>query len=75
MNSIDAAVRTLLIYMLLAGSVAWASPPATGEDADHRCDGESCAAVIRGAFAFFDRNLHGLDGNGRSCNDCHMVTE
>jgi cytochrome c peroxidase len=31
--------------------------------------------VIRGLFAFFDRDLHGLDGNGRSCNDCHMVTE
>lgn len=75
MNSIDAAVRTLLIYMLLAGSLAWAGPPVIGEDADHRCGGESCIAVVRGAIAFFDRNLHGLDSNGRSCNDCHMVTE
>ena len=44
-------------------------------DADQRCGGEPCAAVFRGLFAFFDRDLHGLDGNGRSCADCHMVTE
>jgi cytochrome c peroxidase len=31
--------------------------------------------VFRGFVAFFDRDLHGLDGNGRSCADCHMVTE
>ena len=28
-----------------------------------------------GLFHFFDRNLHGLGGNGRSCGDCHMVTD
>jgi len=36
------------------------------------CGGEACDAVFRGFFAFFDRSLHGLDGNGRSCADCHM---
>jgi cytochrome c peroxidase len=61
--------------MALASSPAWADIPPSHEGTDQRCGGEPCAAVIRGLFAFFDRNLHGLDGNGRSCNDCHMVTE
>src|SRR4051812_19558275 len=39
------------------------------------CGGESCEAVVRGFFAFFDRSLHGLDGNGRSCADCHMPSD
>ena len=38
------------------------------------CGGEPCDAVVRGLRAFFDRRLHGLDGNGRSCADCHMAT-
>ncbi len=67
MNLIRAAVRTLLIYMALASPLAWAGTPA--------CGGESCAAVFRGLFAFFDRELHALEGNGRSCADCHMLTE
>jgi len=75
MNPLQAAVWTLLIYVSLASPLATADTPATSEAADQRCGGEPCAAVIRGLFAFFDRDLHGLDGNGRSCNDCHMVTE
>ena len=39
------------------------------------CGGEPCDAVLRGLFAFFDRSPHGLDGNGRSCADCHMPTD
>jgi len=38
------------------------------------CSGEPCDAVLRGLLAFFDRRPHGLDGNGRSCADCHMPT-
>jgi cytochrome c553 len=45
------------------------------DDAGPRCSGEPCAAVLRGLFAFFDRNLQGLEGNGRACVDCHMATE
>ncbi|HZF25978.1 MAG TPA: hypothetical protein VEZ88_06920 [Steroidobacteraceae bacterium] len=75
MNSIHTAVRTLLIFVPLAGPLAWADTPAAVEDSDRQCGGESCAAVFRGLLAFFDRDLHGLDGNGRSCNDCHMITE
>ena len=39
------------------------------------CGGEPCAAVTRGLDAFFDRRLHDLGGNGRSCADCHMATD
>ena len=39
------------------------------------CGGEPCDAVLRGLRAFFDRRLHGLGANGRSCADCHMATD
>ena len=39
------------------------------------CGGEPCAAVVRGGLAFLDRRLRGLEGNGRSCADCHMPTD
>jgi hypothetical protein len=60
--------------MSLTGPAAAADPAATSSDGDHRCGGETCAAVFRGLFAFVDRDL-GLGGNGRACGDCHMVTE
>ena len=75
MKSRHAGVLTLIIYISLASPLAWADTPATGDDTDRQCSGEPCAAVLRGLVAFFDRDLRGLDGNGRSCADCHMVTE
>lgn len=75
MNPMHTAFRTLLIYVSLASPLAWAGALPASEDTDRQCSGEPCAAVFRGLLAFFDRDLHGLDGNGRSCNDCHMVTE
>jgi cytochrome c peroxidase len=75
MKPIYAAALTLLIYMTLASPLAGADTLATSDDTDRRCSGEPCAAVFRGLIAFFDRDLRGLDGNGRSCADCHMVTE
>jgi cytochrome c peroxidase len=39
------------------------------------CGGQPCGAVLRGLLAFVDRNLHGLEGNGRACADCHMLTD
>jgi cytochrome c peroxidase len=75
MNPLQAAVWTLLIYASLASPLATADTLATSTATDQRCGGEPCAAVFRGLFAFFDRNLHGLEGNGRSCADCHMATE
>jgi len=40
-----------------------------------RCGGEPCAAILGGFRAFFDRRPDGLEGNGRSCADCHMATD
>ena len=39
------------------------------------CEHGPCDSVALGMHAFFDRQLHGLDGNGRSCADCHMPTD
>lgn len=36
------------------------------------CGGQPCDAVARGFEAFLDRRVDGLNGNGRSCADCHM---
>src|SRR5689334_13744286 len=62
------------ICMPMVSSLAGADPATARDDSDHRCGGEPCAAVVRGLFGFFDRDL-GLGGNGRSCADCHMATE
>jgi cytochrome c peroxidase len=48
---------------------------AESEEQPFQCGGEPCDAVARGHRAFFDRRLDGLDGNGRSCADCHMATD
>ena len=45
-----------------------------GNAHDGLCGGEPCDAVARGFLHFFDRSPDG-QGNGRSCNDCHMVTD
>ena len=39
------------------------------------CDTASCAEIARGFHAFFDRQLPGLQGNGRACADCHMASD
>lgn len=39
------------------------------------CGGERCDSVARGMVGFFSRKLHGLNGNGRACADCHMPTD
>jgi len=65
---------SLLLGLLVASATAQAgSGSESFGDAD--CGGESCGAVLRGVFAFADRNLHGLKGNGRSCADCHMPAD
>jgi hypothetical protein len=45
------------------------------EGVEGLCGGEPCDAVARGLFHFFDRSPDGIAGNGRSCGDCHMVTD
>ena len=39
------------------------------------CDDKPCDGVARGRAAFNDRNLNQLNGNGRSCADCHMPAD
>ena len=39
------------------------------------CDDKPCDAIARGRAAFNDRNLNQLNGNGRSCADCHMPVD
>ena len=47
-----------------------------GNGATHiNCDDKPCDAVARGRAAFNDRNLNQLNGNGRSCADCHMPAD
>jgi hypothetical protein len=64
--------------------VAGAGSIATAEDrndgmvnlmAADDCAGERCIAVVRGLFQFVDRRLHGLQGNGRACADCHVLSD
>ena len=50
-------------------------PGKSKEEHGERCGGEPCQAVERGFHAFFDRDLKGLGGNGRSCADCHMASD
>lgn len=64
--------RFLLIVPALLMATMVSARDATPAQDTRTCGGESCEAVFRGFFAFFDRSLHGLDGNGRSCADCHM---
>ena len=75
MNPIRPAVSMSFICMSFASPLGLGATPAVSDNTDHQCGGEPCEAVLRGLVAFFDRELQGLEGNGRSCNDCHMLTE
>jgi hypothetical protein len=66
--------RLSIAAMVMAAS-GIAAPEAAAEPGPGLCGGEPCDAVVRGLFHFFDRTLHGLGGNGRSCGDCHMATD
>ena len=70
------------IGAILAAGVATAEEPldqavskVRPANSAERCGGENCAAVARGLIGFLDRRLHGLQGNGRSCADCHMPAD
>ena len=51
-----ALISMSLICMAMTSFPAGADSAASG-DGDHRCGGEPCAAVIRGLFTFFDRDV------------------
>jgi hypothetical protein len=89
MTSVDGRRRFLLGFCCLALAIAFlirtsadlsargqqeAASRAGSAEKTLDCGGEPCAAVLRGGLAFLDRRLRGLDGNGRSCADCHMPT-
>jgi len=63
---------TLTVLVVAAAAGTSASDPV---QPSRTCGGEACDAVFRGFFAFFDRKLHGMEGNGRSCADCHMPSD
>jgi cytochrome c peroxidase len=68
-----------IAFLLMVASNSAMSPDAqtvtSSSQAAGMCGGEPCAAVLRGLVAFFDRRPDGLQGNGRSCADCHMPTD
>jgi cytochrome c peroxidase len=67
--------KFLLIVPALLMATVVSATDSTPAQHTRTCAGESCDAVFRGFVAFFDRSLHGLDGNGRSCADCHMPSD
>jgi cytochrome c peroxidase len=73
-RTIYAAIATLFVASLAPAAEPLDEAVATVRSGDSidRCGGESCVAVARGLIGFFDRRLHGMQGNGRSCADCHM---
>ena len=71
-----AGIAVVAIRIAAVASAATPERPLAAKAVDRAaCGGEPCDAVIRGFLAFFDRRLHGLDANGRSCADCHMPTD
>lgn len=86
MKTIRIALATIFaIYLSFVGFAAWGGDEygdglGVVYDDVHQCRGKSCQAVVRGMFAFFDHNPHdadgtSLEGNGRSCNDCHVASD
>ena len=66
--------KILLVTAMLMVTTVNATDPSPLQHT-RTCGGESCEAVFRGFFVFFDRSLHGLEGNGRACADCHMPSD
>lgn len=73
MNVLTLAVCTLTGAGLRADEPRYDDPLPAVSSLD--CRGHACDAVVRGLFAFFDRRLKGLDGNGRACSDCHTPAD
>src|SRR5436190_12414568 len=64
---------TLITATLSIGSsLLMAQPPVNTSDHEIQCSGQQCGPIERGLHAFLDREVDGLQGNGRACADCHM---
>ncbi len=70
-----AAAGSAAAPAIFAEPLAASLEPQSGYEHVRTCGGEPCDAVLRGALRFVDRRLSDLDANGRSCADCHMVTD
>ena len=71
-------VLTAVLLMRVTNFASTETPDphdATESGGKALCGGEPCGAVVRGALAFFDRRLRGLEANGRACADCHIATD
>src|SRR5882757_9038534 len=72
----------LTATLVLSARNTAVSPAALQQHADNErgspdleCTGPPCDDVARGRHAFLDHRLQGLDGNGRSCSDCHIASD
>src|SRR3984893_14224018 len=77
---VSLSVGAIILAAAGLGSIASAEDRAPGDDTfgsivGDDCGGERCIAIARGLFDFLDRRLHGLQGNGRACADCHMPSD
>src|SRR3984893_7516711 len=77
---VSLSVGAIILAAAGLGSIASAEDRAPGDDTfgsivGDDCGGERCIAIARGLFDFLDRRLHGLQGNGRACADCHMLSD
>jgi hypothetical protein len=77
---VSLSVGAIILAAAGLGSIAAAEDGAPGDDTfgsivGDDCGGERCIAIARGLFDFLDRRLHGLQGNGRACADCHMLSD
>ena len=75
--AVSFAILTLVVVNTRQVAVSAAQEPRLERDAEppFNCGGARCDAIARGFHAFFDRQLPGLEGNGRACADCHMATD
>jgi len=77
---VSLSIGAMLIVTAGLSSIAAAQEQGSGEYmfksiVGDECEGQRCIAVARGLFGFLDRRLHGLEGNGRACADCHMPSD
>jgi len=62
----------LMVSLWPVAATFRAQSPDQASQRPFECPEGRCDAVARGFHAFSDGRLEGLNGNGRSCADCHM---
>ena len=80
-TAVDGRRRIFVFFCCMALGSAFVARSGTSvaaratQEPASRAESAERTAVVRGGLAFVDRRLRGLDGNGRSCADCHMPTD